>query len=123
MFGRGGVCKQDRVVHAWRCEVGMDTARRMYAGALSVFFGTSRCCLVVTVEPVAGRGAARGRNSAVHSSRLEAEMAEEEEVDDEVHRGLPDDDGMVYDSDGGMGEKKEEEEREVTVGSSGNATR
>ena len=53
-------------------------------------------------------------------------MAKEEEVDDEVHQGFSDDNEMVYDCDGGMGEEKEEEEeeaREVTVGFSGNATR
>ena len=82
--------------------------------------------MVVTVELVVGGVAARGRNSALHAPRLEAEMAGEEEVENEAHQGFSDDNEMVYDCDGGMGEEKEEEEeeaREVTVGFSGNATR
>ena len=65
-------------------------------------------------------------NRVVHASRVEAETAREEDVEDRVRRDFSDDNGMVYDCDGGMGEKEEEEEeeeREVAVGSRGNATR
>lgn len=51
-------------------------------GLLECSLEISKCCLVVTVKLVVGRGAARGRNRVVHASRLEAEMAGEEQVED-----------------------------------------